>query len=167
MNLLIIFLTAILVLNCVVLGLLVLIQLPKKDAGAGVAFGAGATDALFGAGSGNALTKATKYAGTMFVGLAVVLSVLYSNKATESQRLLEQEIQRQAATTAPVPLPATNQLTTPQTAATNLLVVPETNGSTPAAPTPDTGAATTANPPAEGGVAPQQPAQTTSPQSQQ
>ena len=53
-------LTVLLVLNCLVLILLVLIQLPKKDAGAGMAFGGGAADALFGAGSGNALTKITK-----------------------------------------------------------------------------------------------------------
>ena len=54
-------LTFILVLLCVFLILLVLVQLPKKDAGAGMAFGGGAADALFGAGSGNALTKITKY----------------------------------------------------------------------------------------------------------
>ena len=55
-------LTFLLVLNCLLLILLVLVQLPKKDAGAGMAFGGGAADALFGAGSGNALTKITKYA---------------------------------------------------------------------------------------------------------
>ena len=55
-------LTVVMVLNCVILIFLVLIQLPKKDAGAGLAFGGGATDALFGAGSGNVLTKITKYA---------------------------------------------------------------------------------------------------------
>ena len=52
-------LTVILVLDCLFLVLLILIQLPKKEAGAGIAFGGGATDALFGAGSGNALTKIT------------------------------------------------------------------------------------------------------------
>ena len=36
--------------------LLVLVQLPKKDAGLGTAFGGGTTDALFGAGAGNVLT---------------------------------------------------------------------------------------------------------------
>ena len=46
-------LTVVMVLDCVALILLVLIQLPKKDAGAGLAFGGGATDALFGAGSLN------------------------------------------------------------------------------------------------------------------
>ena len=38
-------LTVAFVLDCVLLILLVLIQLPKKEAGAGVAFGGAATDA--------------------------------------------------------------------------------------------------------------------------
>jgi len=58
--------TAALLLDAVLLILLVLIQLPKKEAGAGVAFGGGATDALFGAGSGNALTNITKYVVVAF-----------------------------------------------------------------------------------------------------
>src|SRR6185369_17493517 len=48
-------LVVIMLLDCLALILLVLIQLPKKEAGAGLAFGAGATDALFGAGSGTVL----------------------------------------------------------------------------------------------------------------
>ena len=54
-------LTVLLVITCLLLILLVLVQLPKKDAGVGMAFGGGAADALFGAGSGNMLTKITKY----------------------------------------------------------------------------------------------------------
>ena len=69
-------LTVVMVLDCVVLMFLVLIQLPKKEAGAGLAFGGAATDALFGAGSGNVLTKITKYAATIFFVLAVILSVM-------------------------------------------------------------------------------------------
>src|SRR5580693_7165970 len=65
----VILLTFAMVLSCLLLILLVLVQLPKKDAGAGLAFGAGTTDALFGAGSGNVLTKLTKYA----IGVAFVL----------------------------------------------------------------------------------------------
>jgi len=57
MAILIGFLTLLMVLDCVIVILLVLIQLPKKDAGAGLAFGGSATDALFGAGSGTVLTK--------------------------------------------------------------------------------------------------------------
>ena len=59
-------LTFIMVVDCAILVALVLIQLPKKDTGGGLAFGGGATDALFGAGSGNALTKMTKYATGIF-----------------------------------------------------------------------------------------------------
>ena len=60
-------------LDCLFLILLVLIQLPKKEAGAGLAFGGGATDALFGAGSGNALTKITKYATVAFFVLLMLI----------------------------------------------------------------------------------------------
>ncbi len=71
-------LTFVLVLDCLVLILLVLLQLPKKEAGAGVAFGGAATDALFGAGSGTVLTKITKYAATFFFVMSVFLSILQS-----------------------------------------------------------------------------------------
>src|SRR4051794_6066315 len=98
MSLLIGFLTFILVMNCLLLILLILIQLPKKEAGAGIAFGGAATDALFGAGSGNALTKMTKYSGSVFVGLAVLLSVLHMQAANRSTRVLQDELSRQAST---------------------------------------------------------------------
>jgi len=75
----IVLLTLALIVDCALLIFLVLIQLPKKEAGAGLAFGASATDALFGAGSGTVLTKITKYAATGFFLLAVILSILQSN----------------------------------------------------------------------------------------
>jgi preprotein translocase subunit SecG len=76
MGFIIVLFTLAMVLDCVVLIGLVLIQLPKKDTGGGLAFGGGASDALFGAGSGNVLTKITKYAATLFFILAVILSVM-------------------------------------------------------------------------------------------
>lgn len=69
-------LTAVLVLDSLFLILLILVQLPKKEAGVGQAFGGGATDALFGAGSGNALTKMTKYAAGIFLSLCLVLYIM-------------------------------------------------------------------------------------------
>ena len=77
------FLTAVLVLDCLFLILLVLVQLPKKEAGMGQAFGGAATDALFGAGSGNVLTKATKWAAGIFFGLAITLTLMgnFQNKS--------------------------------------------------------------------------------------
>src|ERR1043165_6974202 len=82
--------TAVLVLDCVVLILLVLMQLPKKEAGAGLAFGAGATDALFGAGSGNFLTKATRNFAITFFALAIVISILQNHSSNTVSRLREQ-----------------------------------------------------------------------------
>jgi preprotein translocase subunit SecG len=103
-------LTLVMVLDCLVLVLLVLIQLPKKEAGAGVAFGGAATDALFGAGKGNVLTQITKYAATTFFVLAVILSILQSRfhyrTTSEFERRLAQP-GRQAAPTLPPSTPAT------------------------------------------------------------
>ena len=73
-------LTAILVIDCLFLILLVLVQLPKKEAGMGQAFGGAATDALFGAGSGNVLTKVTKWCAGIFFGLAILLTIMGTYK---------------------------------------------------------------------------------------
>jgi len=78
---LIIVLSVVMVIDCALLVFLVLMQLPKKEAGAGLAFGGAATDALFGAGSGNFLTKATKYSAGIFFALAIILSLLQSWRA--------------------------------------------------------------------------------------
>ncbi|MEO5802987.1 MAG: preprotein translocase subunit SecG [Verrucomicrobiota bacterium] len=95
-------LTALMVLDCLLLILLVLVQLPKKEAGAGMAFGGAATDALFGAGSGNALTKITKYVAAAFFVLALSLSLAMSRQARPSNAV-EEELRKQAATKKAVP----------------------------------------------------------------
>ena len=79
-------------LDCVVLVMLVLVQLPKKEAGAGLAFGGAATDALFGAGSGNVLTKITKYAATTFFVMAVALALLQSNYHRRTTSSFQQKL---------------------------------------------------------------------------
>src|ERR1700690_56533 len=108
MGFVIVILTALLVLNCLLLILLVLIQLPKKDAGAGMAFGGGAADALFGAGSGNALTKITKYATVVFVLLALFLGHLQASlKHAGNGSAFEKAVQqKQMQSPAPSPQPA-------------------------------------------------------------
>ena len=95
-------LSVFLVLACLLLMLLVLIQLPKKEAGMGQAFGGGATDALFGAGSGTALTKMTKYTTVIFFVLTLLLWVL---KAQEVRRRpdLEKNMQLLGKTMPAVP----------------------------------------------------------------
>ena len=74
-------LSGILFLDSLVLVLLILLQLPKKEAGAGMAFGGSATDALFGAGSGNAMTTITKYSAGIFFGAALLLAIITSHLA--------------------------------------------------------------------------------------
>jgi protein translocase SecG subunit len=69
-------LTIVLFLTSLFLILLVLVQLPKKEAGLGTAFGGGTTDALFGAGAGNVLTQLTKYCTILFLVLCLVLSIM-------------------------------------------------------------------------------------------
>jgi preprotein translocase subunit SecG len=113
MSIIIGFLTVILVLNSLLLILLILIQLPKKDAGAGVAFGGGATEALFGAGSGNVLTKITKYAAGMFMSMALLLSILNAQHVRATERSLELELERTAAETGQTRSSATQTTTAP------------------------------------------------------
>ena len=101
------FLTLVMVVTCLFLILLVLVQLPKKDAGAGMAFGAGTADALFGAGSGNFLTKITGWTAAVLLVLALGLGKLQSmsqptNAASDFTKKLEQTQQQ-----VPIAPPAT------------------------------------------------------------
>ena len=97
--------TAVLVLDCIVLILLVLIQLPKKEAGLGLAFGGGAADALFGAGSGTVLTKATKYAAGIFFCLAVILGTMQSSRFRKSSSDVLKQLENAPAASVPMPRP--------------------------------------------------------------
>lgn len=135
MSLLIGFLTVLMVLDCLVLIFLVLIQLPKKESGAGMAFGGGATDALFGAGSGNALTMITKYAAGIFLVLSLTLSIL---NAHQSKNGIGKKLKEAPAAAAPASLPppaakAATPVATPALEASKLLTTTPTNA--PAAPT--------------------------------
>jgi preprotein translocase subunit SecG len=133
-----------LVVTCAALILLVLMQLPKKDAGAGLAFGGGAADALFGAGSGNFLTQATKYAVVAFCLLCLILGYVEvkihgAGNASDFTKAVQEKQQMQPpivpppltapAVTPPVTAPTTNNLLS--------LPMPVTSGTnSPAAPAP-------------------------------
>ena len=119
-------LTLVMVLDCLVLVLLVLIQLPKKEAGVGVAFGGAATDALFGAGSGNVLTKTTKYAAVIFFSLAAVLSLLQSHMYHRPASEFKKQVQQQQNQEPTAPAPSTE----PETPA----AAPTTTSNSSAAP---------------------------------
>jgi len=120
-----------LIVTCVVLILLVLVQLPKKDAGAGIAFGGGTADALFGAGSGNVLTKITKYAIGVLLVLSLGLGYLqdkayYSTSgATFEKMVQEQQMQQPIA-------PATAPAAQTPPAASVPMAVPTTSNGAPA-----------------------------------
>lgn len=134
MNFLIGLMTFVLVLDCLFLILVILIQLPKKEAGlGGAAFGSGATDALFGAGTGNVLTKATKYAATIFLVLSLVLYVV-SMRARHQKSGVEKELQNLTGQTMPAAKPAV-QPSVGNPPATNLPVA-TTNAAAVPAPVP-------------------------------
>jgi len=121
-------LTFVLVINCLMLILLILVQLPKKDAGAGLAFGGGTADALFGAGSGNALTKITKWATVVFLVLALFLGYMQdrlhnqNNAADFTKKVQEKQLQGSVPAAAPAQLPATQ--TAPPAASTPAATIP-------------------------------------------
>ena len=147
-------LTLVMVLDCIILIFLVLIQLPKKEAGAGLAFGGSATDALFGAGSGTVLTKITKYAAGAFFVMAVILSLLQSNYHRRTTSAFQSKLEQSGPVPMPptptrapaaAPQPASNApatavtnplISTPLPEATNVspTVVPAPTATNPAAP---------------------------------
>lgn len=117
-------LTAALVLLCVFLILLVLVQLPKKDAGTGIAFGGAAADALFGAGSGNVLTKITRNSIVAFMLLTLILGAMHDhlNQGPDSsvfKSKVAAQQQQQTSMTPPPVAPATTPK--PAAASTNTI----------------------------------------------
>jgi preprotein translocase subunit SecG len=147
-------LTVVLVLNSLFLILLVLVQLPKKEAGIGMAFGGAATETLFGAGTGSVLTRATKYSAGLFMGLSLLLAVMNSTVTRKAGAQLDEELQRLATTgagpaisapdttnaapplsPAPAPAPVSVSTQTPA-AASPALLLSDTNAAT-AFPSPE------------------------------
>jgi protein translocase SecG subunit len=114
-------LTFLLVFDCLILTLLILIQLPKKEAGMGQAFGGSTTDALFGAGSGTALTKMTKYTAGIFFALTLLLSVLHGRAARSHSGDLRNKLTQDEKLSLIAPTKA------PTNAAAAAAAVPPTN----------------------------------------
>jgi preprotein translocase subunit SecG len=72
------------VITCIFLVLIVLMQPSKADGGLGAAFGAGATDTLFGARTGNVLTKATVWSACIIFVTSLLLAILIAHQKTSS-----------------------------------------------------------------------------------
>jgi preprotein translocase subunit SecG len=139
MKVLIGFLTFILILDCLFMMLLVLIQLPKKEAGLGTAFGSSTTDALFGAGTGNVLTKLTKYTAALFLGISMLLSVLITAEAKQPKGPGVDDVLRRrgtpAAVVTPPPVMTSNLVgPTPAMASNMMITMPSTNSGPSNAP---------------------------------
>ena len=135
MSLVIGFLTFFLVLDCVFLIFLVLLQLPKKEAGVGVAFGGGATDALFGAGSGNMLTKITKWTAGIFFSLCLVLAVMSGHHTSGARSLAEELANRPKSSPGST---GAGLLQTPTTTSADDTNTPKTPSTPAPSPTPST-----------------------------
>ncbi|MEI6341227.1 MAG: preprotein translocase subunit SecG [Verrucomicrobiota bacterium] len=110
MQLVINLLSLILVVISLFLGLLILLQLPKKEAGITAAFGAESTAAIFGAGSGTALTTITRWSATLFLSLCFIIAVMTAQQSRSRTGKIKDLLDKPAAA-APVtpgtPAPAT------------------------------------------------------------
>ena len=133
-------LTAVLVLDSLFLILLILVQLPKKEAGVGQAFGGGATDALFGAGTGNALTNMTKYAAGIFLTLCLVLYIMGGQARKAGSGVRDALKNQQTGSVLPPKAPTPATLTAPPVALPPKSILNNTNApvstNVPAATTP-------------------------------
>jgi preprotein translocase subunit SecG len=70
------------VVACLFMILIVLMQPSKADGGLGAAFGSGATDTLFGARTGNILTKATVWLAVILFVNSILLGFLFSRQSS-------------------------------------------------------------------------------------
>lgn len=98
------FLTACLVVVCLLMIVVVLMQRPKSE-GLGAAFGGGMTDNLFGAETTNVLSRFTVWLGGFFFLLTLVISILYvkhsSGETSIQKRLLKTSPAMSKAVEAP------------------------------------------------------------------
>lgn len=109
MNTLIILLTIFEVLVCLLLIGVILLQ-RSKGSGAGVSFGGGAAEAVFGAQMGNVLTKSTVILAIVFLVNTLILSLLVARRGgVDEGSLMGSEVPRPAAAApaAPLDLPDT------------------------------------------------------------
>lgn len=79
-NIVISFLTFVLILTSLFLVLVILMQRANSNAGMGSAFGGGVTESAFGAETTNILTRATKWSAVVFFVLSLVLYLLYMGR---------------------------------------------------------------------------------------
>jgi len=142
-NLLINVLVVIYVLDCIFMGLVIMMQRSKQE-GLGAAFGGGFTESVWGAQTSQVLVKATVYAAIIFFVLSIILARLYTNRNAmlEQGSAVQQELLKPIAAPAKTTAPATTPTapasspTAPSTAPAPVAPTPAPTSSTPAAQTP-------------------------------
>jgi preprotein translocase subunit SecG len=118
------------VIDCVFMGLVIMMQRSKQE-GLGAAFGGGFTDAVWGAQTSQVLVKATVWAAILFFMLSICLARLYSHRTALQDEM--SPVQRELLN--PVAPPAQPKLPGMATNSAGIPVVPTaTPMTTPAAP---------------------------------
>jgi preprotein translocase subunit SecG len=86
------------VIDCVFMGLVIMMQRSKQE-GLGAAFGGGVTESVFGAQTSQVLVKATVWAAIFFFLLSISLARLYSHRAAILERgsAVQQELSKSVA----------------------------------------------------------------------
>jgi preprotein translocase subunit SecG len=119
------------VLDCIFMGLVIMMQRSKQE-GLGAAFGGGFTESIWGAQTSNVLVKGTAWAAAIFFILSISLARLYTHREAMSLQIngqpstILQQLTAPAVVPAATNSPATNApvSTTPVSAATATQPVP-------------------------------------------
>jgi preprotein translocase subunit SecG len=121
------------VLDCIFMGLVIMMQRSKQE-GLGAAFGGGITESVWGAQTSNVLVKATVWATIIFFVLSITLARIYSHNAAIAEKgsAVQQELLNPVAPAKPVVTPG---------APTNSSGQPVTPTATPMSSTPPAPAA--------------------------
>lgn len=110
MSILISVLTALLVLVCVLMVVVVLMQRPKNE-GLGAAFGGGMTENIFGAQTTHVLQKFTVWLGIVFFALTLLLAVLYAKRGTGETAIQKELLNQPVPAASPAAQPSASPVT--------------------------------------------------------
>jgi preprotein translocase subunit SecG len=131
------------VLDCIFMGLVIMMQRSKQE-GLGAAFGGGITESMWGAQTSQVLVKATVWAAIIFFALSILLARLYSNRnlMLEKGSPVQQQLSKAMATptnSSGNPVVPTSTPMTPASTPTPPTASPQAPTKTPAPVTAPTG----------------------------
>ena len=145
-NLLINVLVAIYVLDCIFMGLVIMMQRSKQE-GLGAAFGGGFTESVWGAQTSQVLVKATVYAAIIFFVLSIILARMYTSRNVMLDR--GSSVQQELLKPVPAPAKPSTSATTPAAPGTATAPVAPTPASTTTTPVPASSATPAPSAPAQ------------------